>query len=182
MRVDDAIKALVPSGKEYEEVLAYAASLPDAPKSASGKPERRKEDRDTVLGLLESNIRMRSRLTLLEEENKALQRRIGEFKQGTGMDREMRSSLQSKDMQIRRLQALLNRKEEELSSLKKRSSDVVVSSGATKSTTSSVDKRKHADISEEEPEKDLKGGKEDSGLGSIVDEYRQSRAREGKRF
>ena len=182
MRVDDAIKALVPSDKEYAEVLAYAASLPDAPKSVPGKPERRREDKDIILGLLESNIGMRSRLTLLEEENKILQRRIMEFRQGTGMDKELRSLLQSKDMQIRRLQALLNRKGEELSSLKRRSSDVIVSGEAVKSTTSSGDEWKHTDISEEDSEKDLKGGDEDSGLGFIVDEYRQSRARESKRF
>ena len=182
MRVDDAIKALVPSDKEYAEVLAYAASLPDAPKSESGGPERRKEDRDTVLGLLESNIRMKSRLTLLEEENKLLQHRIMEFRQGTGMDKEMRSLLQARDMQIRRLQALLSRREGELVSLKKKSSDVVVSSKVAKSTTGSGDKWEHADVSEEDSEKDLKGGDEDSGLGFIVDEYRQSRAREGKRF
>ncbi|VVB73514.1 Uncharacterised protein [uncultured archaeon] len=171
MRVDDAIKALVPSDKEYQEVLAYAATLPEAPKTASGKPERRAEDRDTILGLLESNIRMRSRLTLLEEEITTLQRRIGEFKQGTGMDRETRSLLQSKDMQIRRLQALLNKSNEDARRKEQKEKQQVVdaSSGRHKAPA-------------ETQEKDLKGGDEDSGLSSIVDEYRQSRAREGKRF
>jgi len=191
MRVDDAIKALVPSDKEYAEVLAYAATLPEAPKTATGKPERRAEDRDTILGLLESNIRMRSRLTLLEEENKALQRRIGEFKQGTGMDKEMRSLLQSRDMQIRRLQALLDRREEELAAARKKagasapsggSSGVVVSTDKTKTTIGGGRETNSSDSSEEASQEDLKGGEEDSGLRSIVEEYRQSRAREGKRF
>lgn len=166
MRVDDAIKALTPSDKEYEAVMAFAASLPETQKNLP-KNDRRKEDRDTLLGLLESNIRMRSRLTLLEEENGSLRHRIEELKE-SGIDKQSRLIIKQKDMQIRRLQALLEKVSSDAK--RKRAQQIV--------ETQNIQHKQSA----ETPTKDLKEEEEDLGLSSIIEEYRESRVRGGKRF
>lgn len=111
MRVDDAIKALVPADDEYKKVIEYAKSLPEAPKII--KSQERREDRDTILGLLESNIRLRARVSVLEEELRELK------STGNKPDKEIKSLLFSKDMKIRRMKRILNLKDQKIRQLYK---------------------------------------------------------------
>ena len=68
-------------------------------------------DNEVVLGLLESNARLRSRLSILAAEKTALEARIKELKREYGMNVETRRLLDQKDMQIKRLKMLLQRKD-----------------------------------------------------------------------
>lgn len=151
-RIDDAIRVLTESQREYREVIAHAESIPEKPQI---RLDRRKEDRDMLRGLLEANSRMRSRLSVLDEENKVLRKKITELKDG-GISQHIRTLIEGKDRQIGRLRARLERSYEEA---------------------------KKKDIPEKaapepSPEKDLKAGNEDSTLQSIVEEYRLKRQKE----
>ncbi len=113
MRVDDAIKALVPADEEYNKVIEYARSLPEAPSFAK-MAERREEDRGTIIGLLESNIRLRSRVSILEEENRELKMRSG-----AQIDSDVRNIIFSKEMKIRRLKKIIDLKDKTIQNLKR---------------------------------------------------------------
>ena len=112
MRVDDAIKALVPSDDYYLKVIEYAKSLPEAPRETK---EDRRENRDTILGLLESNMRLRARLSVLEEENRIMRNKLTE----TVGDQEVRNELFSKEMKIKKLKYLLKSKDKKIRHLKR---------------------------------------------------------------
>ena len=159
MRVDDAIKALVPADEEYNKVMEYARSLPEAPSTA--KAERREEDRGTIIGLLESNIRLRSRLSVLEEENRELRARSG-----SQMAADARNLIFSKDLKIRRLKKILDLKDKTIQNMKR----LLFSKGKEQEKTQSQGQK-----SADNKEKDLKDKDTSLFIENIVNEYRENR-------
>ena len=161
MRVDDAIKALVPVDDEYNKVMDYARSLPEAPSIA--KAERREEDRGTIIGLLESNIRLRSRLSVLEEENRELRARTG-----SQVAADAKNLIFSKDMKIRRLKKILDLKDKTIQNMKRLLFSKEKEQGKEKTQPGG---QKSAD----NEGKDLKDKDTSLFIENIVNEYRETR-------
>jgi len=105
VRITDTIKAL-----EMINLPPIKAHVKES--NAAGRENERRVDRETILELLESNARLRSRISILSAEKAALENRIKEVKREFGMSGEVRKLLESKDMQIKRLRMLLERKEQ----------------------------------------------------------------------
>lgn len=176
MRVDDAIKALVPVDDEYKKIIEYAKSLPEAPPVIKVL-DRRESDRDTIIGLLESNIRLKARLSVLEEEIKSLK---AEKSQET--DKNARSLLFSKDMRIRRLKRIIKMKNNKIKHLYK-IIDVMKGKGAKGSEKTNISASNQVQSAQNESrsntgpeqEKDLKNEDTTLSIEKIVKEYRQSR-------
>ncbi|MEM4133989.1 MAG: DUF460 domain-containing protein [Candidatus Micrarchaeia archaeon] len=175
MRVYDAIKALVPVDDEYKKIIEYAKTLPEAP-TVIKTTERRESDRDTIIGLLESNIRLKARLSVLEEEIKSLKKEKSE-----GIDKTTKSLLFSKEMRIRRLKRIIKMKNNKIKHLYKiidsmkgkeaksnEKNDTVLSSNAHSNQESKTN-------TVPEQEKDLKNEDITLSIEKIVKEYRQSR-------
>jgi len=112
IRVDDAIKALVPSDDYYSKIIEYAKSLPEAPKEVK---EEKRENRDTILGLLESNMRLRARVSILEQENRNMQDKLN----NTLSEQDIKNELFRKEMKIRKLKYLLKLKDKKIKYLKR---------------------------------------------------------------
>ncbi|MCX8202461.1 MAG: DUF460 domain-containing protein [Candidatus Micrarchaeota archaeon] len=167
MRVDDAIKALVPVDDEYKKIMEYAKSLPEAPPIAKAA-ERRESDRDTIIGLLESNIRLKARLSVLEEEL-----RILKSERGSESNRNLNSILFSRDMKIRRLKRIIKMKNNKIKHLYR-----IIDSMKEKSKEAGKeqipDKTDKKDTGAAK-EKDLKNEDTTLSIEKIVKEYRQSR-------
>lgn len=182
MRVDDAIKALVPVEDVYKKVIEYARSLPDAPQvSRSG--EIRESDRDTIIGLLESNIRMRARISVLEEEIKRFK---SELNQPT--DSKLKAMVFSQDMKIKRLKRIIKMKNKKIKYLYrlldeiKKTKEKQTAQSENKITSKRIDMSntsKNQESSktntETEKEKDLKNEDTTLIIEKIVKEYRESR-------
>jgi len=189
MRVDDAIKALVPSDDNYSKIIEYARSLPEAPKEVK---EERRENRDTILGLLESNMRLRARISILEQENKSMQ---DKFRNAVS-DQEVKNELFTKEMKIKKLKYLLKLKDKKIRHLKRILFSRSKQQGEAKSENIKQDRtgtQKQKDLKNENTNENINrdnaiGSKEtrDSdrrkeesdgsvSLESIINEYRSSR-------
>lgn len=178
MRVDDAIKALVPVDDEYKKIIEYAKTLPEAPPVIK-TIDRRESDRDTIIGLLESNIRLKARLSVLEEEIKSLKN-----EKSQGIDKTTQSLLFSKDMRIRRLKRIIKMKNNKIKHLYRiidsmkgkeaksnEKNDTFPSSHTYSNQGSKTNTRP-------EQEKDLKNEDTTLSIEKIVKEYRQSRSKD----
>ncbi|MEM4589942.1 MAG: DUF460 domain-containing protein [Candidatus Micrarchaeia archaeon] len=175
MRVDDAIKALVPVDDEYKKLIEYAKTLPEAPPVIKTM-DRRESDRDTIIGLLESNIRLKARLSVLEEEIKSLKN-----EKNQGIDKATRSLLFSKDMRIRRLKRIIKMKNNKIKHLYKiidsmKGKEAKINDKNDKFLPSNVNSNQESkNNTRPEQEKDLKNEDTTLCIEKIIKEYRQYR-------
>lgn len=165
VRVDDAIRALVPSQKEYGAVLTYAATLPDKPKRPEKPGDRHGTERELLAELLEANAKLRSRISVLIAEKQELERKMVELLSGDvrRLEREHERERSHYRRKIEKLRLLLNRQREakaKLKNLGEKTKPAADEGGGKAAKTVGTKSRPGIDIS------DLEG---------ILDEYRNER-------
>ena len=159
----DEIKSYVLQGVPLDSVINYLTVKEKAEKEvekgavSEKESKRRGEELEYLNDLMKSNAQLRSFLSVISSENRMLRDRLKalehEFHAGISEDR----VLKGKDLQIKRLQALLDRQSNEMSRLEQ-------SLKMLKKNAETGEKEKH---SKKELEKDE--------LEKLVDSYKEDR-------